>query len=262
MHSVMRPIIFCLTFGMIVQVMMVQPKLVIAQTEDDVLSLDTCENTSTKCILDYTAQQVMLITDQRWRDQSIRDLVMRYADAGFEEDAFQFIPSVTHPDTRAMSIRAAGMGRAKYSTAETTNADIDYFKRLKELAKTIDHDGARAIAYTYIAMSEAFAGLDENATKTALSMSNSALRNKALAESAEIQAERFDIDAALDSISYIDNDAFKDKAYTITSEIFIKTGHYPEAVKMASHITNAYKQSKVLLKLTAAQINDVEKRDK
>lgn len=219
----------------------------------------SCEAKNIKCVLDYTATQIPHIDDQRWQDQSYRDLVMRYADAGYHEDAIAYIGRITHPDTRAMAIRAAGMGLAKYSSALiTTDGDIAYFERLKDMASRIEHEGAQAIAYTYIAMAEAMAGLDEHATKTALDMDNSALRNKALAESAEIQAERGDKNAALESISHIDDPAFKDKAYSITSDIFIKTGAYDHALDMASFITHPYKQSQILLKLTASQINDKE----
>jgi hypothetical protein len=217
--------------------------------------LNACKGSDLKCVLDYSARDIDAIEDQNWKDQIIRDLVMRYADSGYKEEALALIDKVQNPDTKAMSIRAAGFGLAKFSKVGSAKSDKAYFKQLDDRAETIEHEGARAIAYTYIAMGEALAGLDEDATQTALAMDNSALRNKALAESAEIQAERGDLQAARLSISHIDNAAFKDKAYSITAEIFIKQGQYDEAIAMAARIENAYKRNKVALDLAEAQIN-------
>jgi hypothetical protein len=227
----------------------------------DFQKLSACKENELKCILDYTKSNLFEISDKNWRDQIARDLVMRYADSGLKEDALSLINKIQNPDKKAMAIRAAGFGLAKFSNSSSKESDKIYFEQLDEIAKTISHDGARAIAYTYIAMGQALAHLDEDATKTALEMNNSALRNKALAESAEIQAERGDLKAANKSISYIDELAFKDKAYSITAEIFIKQQQYNEALLMADHIQNVYKKSKVLLKLTEAQINARESKN-
>lgn len=220
--------------------------------------LTSCQGRDLKCILDYTAMHLNAIKEDNWRDQIIRDLVMRYADSGYKDEAIALIPKVQNPDTKAMSIRAAGFGLAKYSHQESHATDRAYFTRLDELANTIKHDGARAIAFTYIAMGEALAGLDEDATQTALDMKNSALRNKALGESAEIQSERSDLVAAQKSIAHIDDAAFRDKAYTTTAEIFIKQGQYDNALAMAEKIQNAYKKNKVILDMAAVQINATE----
>jgi len=225
------------------------------QQQKQLLGLLACQSDQLKCILDYTYQNTDAIEDQRWKDQTLRDLVMRYADAGYAPSALPIIPQINNPDTRSMAIRAAGMGLAKHSTAASRDSDTAYFTALKALANDIAHDGAREIAFTYIAMGETYAGQDEAATQTAMGMKNGALRNKALAESAEIQAERGDQNKAMESISHIDDPAFKDKAYTITAAIFIKGQKYDEALFMASHIENPYKQSKILLNLSAAQIN-------
>lgn len=218
-------------------------------------ALSQCKATSLKCLLDATAAEAQAIEEPRWRDQILRDLVMRYADAGYARNALPLIPQLQNGDTRAMAIRAAGMGLAKHSDDKSKDSDSAYFTQLKGLADTIEHEGARAIAYTYIAMAQAMAGLDEEATVTAKNMSNSALRNKAFAENAEIQAEREDKKAALASISHIDDAAFRDKAYSITADIFIKQGRFEDALDMAAHITNSYKLTRILLDLTGAQIH-------
>ena len=95
-------------------------------------------------------------------------------------------------------------------------------------------------------MSQAFAGDDAGATKTAKSMENDALRNKAFGETAEIQAERKDFDAAMTSISHINTSSFRNKAYRIVSKIFANHGAIEEAYKSANLIDNPYMKAEAL----------------
>ncbi len=144
-----------------------------------------------------------------------------------------------------MTIRGIGM-----AAADNRWKDKDRYKRLFEnLAKEaekIDHPPSYAIAYTYIAMSQAFARDDEGAMTTAKGMKNDALRHKAFGETAEIQAERGDYDAAMKSIEAIDSDAFRNKAYGSVARIFIKRGKLEQAYATAQKIENAYARTEIL----------------
>lgn len=218
-----------------------------------------CNAADTLCVLRAAAQNAGRIGEDKWRDQTLRDIAMQFAEANHPEEAYPLIARITNPDTKAMTIRGIGMGVAKYSATTTAEQYDAIFTRLAQEAETIPHDGARAIAYTYIAMAQAFAGLDEAATKTAAAMTNQALRNKAFGESAEIQAERGDLAAALASIEHIDDAAYRDKAHQTTAFIFVKEAAYDKALDMAAQIADPYKKSLVLIAIADAQTTKMQK---
>ena len=102
-----------------------------------------------------------------------------------------------HDHPRSIGMAAAGLhlDKAAYDSL---------FAKLQIEADKIQHPPSHAIALTYIAMSQAFAGDNAGAMKTANAMErNSALRNKAHNEAAKIRADRGEFDAALASIKAI-----------------------------------------------------------
>jgi hypothetical protein len=185
------------------------------------------------------------IEEQSWRDRAYRELAKTYTYEGHEDKAIELIASIQTPDTKAMTIRAIGMAAAdgKWQNEERYAA---LFKNLTAEAEKIEHPPSYAIAYTYIAMAQAFAGDDEGAMKTAKGMENDALRYKAFAETAEIQAERGDYDAAMASLREIDSLSFRNKAYATVSNIFTKHGELQKAYDTAQNIDNHYAKAQAL----------------
>ena len=204
-------------------------------------------------LLDHTAAT---ITEANWRDQTLRELAKLMAKQERYDDAIAIIGRVENPDTRAMTIRGIGMAAASLKKAPDSYAPL--FEKLTAEAAKIEHPPSHAIALTYIAMAQAFAGDDAGATATAKTMENPALRNKALAESAEIQAERSDISAALASIGHIDDAPFRDKAHRTIAKILADGGHYDKALAAAVKIENSYQRAQAILNILARQITPEE----
>ncbi len=210
-----------------------------------------CALTDRLCIMGQIAQNAPKIENKNWRDQTLRELAKSYAADGKIDEAIAIIPQVETPDTRAMTIRGIGMALADLNKPKAEADEV--FARLRAEADKITHEPSFAIALTYIAMSQAFAGDNEGAWATAASMKNDALRHKAYAETAEIQAEAGDFDSAMKSIGFIESIAFRNKAYEITSGIFTKKEMFAESYKAALKIENAYKRAKALQVMLDAQ---------
>lgn len=206
---------------------------------------ESCTVDDHPCLFRMIETQAEQIDESRWRNYAYRDLAVSKAMDDDYEGAVALIAKINNPDTQAMTIRAIGMAIAKHrELSDETYKSV--FAMLDEATETIDDPGARDIAYTYIAMAEAFAGLDADATETTQIMNNSALRNKAYAETAEIQAERGGFSAAMASINAIDSLAFKNKALGIVSGIMVEQEKYGEALQAASAITNPTKKVEAL----------------
>lgn len=196
------------------------------------------------CVLRNLRGYAKEIEKDAWRDQTFRELAKSYAGDGHIDVAISIIADINNPDTKAMTIRGIGMEMADLDfSQERLDAE---FAKLRAEAEKIDHPPSYAIALTYIAMAQAFAGDNDGAWKTASDMENDALRHKAFGETAEIQAEMGDFASAMKSIKYIDNEAFQNKAYSITSKIFADKGLFEDSYNMALEITNAYKKSQSL----------------
>lgn len=207
------------------------------------------------CVLRNLRRYAQGIKEDAWRDQTFRELAKSFAGDGHIDVAISIIADINNADTKAMTIRGIGMEMADL---EFDQARLDTeFAKLRAEAEKIEHPPSYAIALTYIAMSQAFAGDNDGAWKTAADMENDALRHKAYAETAEIQAERKDFEATMKSIEFIDSEAFRNKAYTITSKIFANQGMFDESYQAALKIENAYKKSQsvqyMLNKQKAAQ---------
>jgi len=198
--------------------------------------------------MDEIKASAPLIDQKSWRDKTYRELAKSYTYEGYEDKAIELIALIETPDTKAMTIRGIGMAAADNKWPERDRYNI-LFKKLSDEAKKIDHPPSYAIAYTYIAMAQAFAGDDAGAMTTAKGMENQALRNKAYGETAEIQAERGDYTKAMESIAAIDSAAYRNKAYATVAGIFTKTGKLGEAYATAEKIDNAYTKAQAYQKI-------------
>jgi len=209
------------------------------------------------CIVRSILFDMKDVREIQWKDSTLRDLAGSLTYDGQIDQAIGLIDQIQNQDTQAMTIRMIGMTAALYRKDAPGDLKI-IFAKLDKRAGKIANSDARAIAYTYIAMSQAFAGLDADAEKTALAMSNAALRHKAFGETAEIQAERGDLTAAMGSIKHIDTASFRNKAYQNVAEILMKKGQYDDALKSANNIDNPVKRAQVLQGILHTQ--EVEKR--
>jgi len=208
-----------------------------------------CDVTDKLCVMAEIKEDAEKIENKNWRDKVYRELAKTYTHEGYEDKAIQLIEIIETPDTKAMTIRGIGMAAAdNYKQPEWKDKERyqKLFKKLADEAEKIDHLPSNAIAYTYIAMAQAFARDNEGAMATAKAMKNDALRHKAFAETAEIQAERNDFTAAMISIDQIESEAFKNKAYGTVARIFIRRGKLDQAYEAGQKITNAYSRSQVL----------------
>ncbi|NCC21460.1 MAG: hypothetical protein EOM26_03250 [Alphaproteobacteria bacterium] len=196
-----------------------------------------CPGGDRACLLNQLNESISAIGETAWRDKALREYAKTLAFDGRMDEAISLIARIENPDTKAMTIRGIGMAASDIRLpAEQREA---LWSQLHAEAAKIGHDASHAIALTYIAMAQAFAGDDDAATRTASSMENSALRNKAFSESAEIQAERGDFATAMDSIGRIDSEPFRDKTFRIVSEVFAKRGAFGDAAATVDKIGNA-----------------------
>lgn len=200
-----------------------------------------CPVKDRSCILKQVLKDTALINNTAWRDQTYREIAKTYA---FDKEfalAVDIIERIQTPDTKAMTIRGIGMALAPqgYSQEELG----ERFATLRGKAEKISHPASYAIALTYIAMAQAFAGDNEGAWKTAADMKNDALRHKAFGETAEIQAEKGDFKSAKISIEKIESLSFRNKAYSIVSRILSDHDLFQDAYAAANAITNPYKKA-------------------
>jgi len=211
------------------------------------------------CVLRMLRGYAEKIERDSWRDQTFRELAKSYAADGHIDVAISIIEDIGTSDTQAMTIRGIGMELANLDyTPEQLDAE---FVKLRAAAEKIDHPPSYAIALTYIAMGQAFAGDNDGAWETAASMENDALRYKAYAETAEIQAEAGDFDAAMKSIGYIDDEAFRNKAYNIVSKLLAERSMFEQSYKAALEITNDYKKAQSIQFMLDRQKADMDAED-
>ena len=196
------------------------------------------------CILDQIFTAAENIENTHWKDQTYRELAKSYAASGALEKALSLITRVENPDTRAMTIRGIGMEAAELNLPPQTYTSL--FRELRRQADDIEHEQSHAIALTYIAMSQAFAGQIDGAARTAADIENEALRDKAYGETAEILAEQRKPEIALQAIDNIQSPAFKDKALSVISKILADKKLYNDAYRAANAIENPYKRSRAL----------------
>lgn len=203
-----------------------------------------CTANDKPCVMKELETIAAGIDNKSWRDQTYRELAKSYTYEGLEDRAIALIGRIETPDTRAMTIRGIGFAAADSQWDKTRYAVL--WAKLDAEAKKIEHLPSQGIAWTYIAMAQAFAGDDEAATATARAMENAALKHKAFGESAEIQAERGDFSAAMASIAEIDSSAYRNKAYRTVAKIFTDGGKLQEAYDTAMKIDNPYTKAQAL----------------
>lgn len=202
---------------------------------------EACAAEDRACLLLLLRHSADGIDNISWRDQTYRELAKTLAFEGDIDGAIALIDRIQTPDTQAMTIRGIGMAAAEHKKSGAALAPV--FEKLRGRADKIADPPSYAIALTYIAMAQAFAGDDDGAWKTAGDMENAALRHKAFAETAEIQAERGDSAAAMKSIAFIDSDSFRNKAYFSIAKIFANRKMFAPSLNAANAITNAYKKA-------------------
>lgn len=207
----------------------------------------TCDANDRACLLSEMETLAPKIENANWRDQTYREMAKTYAYDGQLGKALAIIPKVENNDTRAMTIRGIGMAAVSAKLGADKYASL--WPALAAEAAKITHAPSKAIAYTYIAMSQAFAGEDDAARTTASKMENAALRNKAYGETAEIQAERNDLKNALLTLDAIDSPPYRDKQYDILTRIFLNKGRVSEAYKCADRIENTYLKAKAIQRI-------------
>jgi hypothetical protein len=210
-----------------------------------------CKLDDRACVLNDLQASADKIDNVAWRDQTYRELAKTLAFEGREDDAIALIDKIETPDTKAMTIRGIGMAVADKHYYPEHNEAI--FQKLRVSANKITHPPSYAIALTYIAMSQAFAGDNEGAWKTASEMENDALRHKAYGETAEIQAEKGDAASAMKSISMIDSPSYKNKSYETVAKILADGKKLDEALAAAQAITEPYKKAEALQYVLDAQ---------
>lgn len=211
----------------------------------------SCSAQDRACILNEIEAESAKIENPSWRDQSYRELAKTRAFDGDMDAAIALIDKIETPDTQAMTIRGIGMAAADLNLSQDEYDAL--FAKLRARAEKIKHPPSYAIALTYIAMAQAFAGDNEGAWKTASEMENDALRHKAYGETAEIQAEAGDTAAAMKSIGFIESSAFRNKAYAVVSKLMADRENYDGALAAAMAITNSYKKAHALQYILDAQ---------
>ncbi len=199
-----------------------------------------CNADDKECLHDTIAELAITLTNKTERDQTYRELAKSLAKAGMPERAVELLPQIETPDTRAMTIRGIGMELAGLKWPKEKQDTI--FTQLREQAEKLKeaHPPSYGIALTYIAMSQAFAGDNEGAWKTAGDMENDSLRHKAYGETAEIQAEAGDYENAKISLNKISDIPYKNKACVTISKILANKGMMTQAYDAAMQITNPY----------------------
>lgn len=209
--------------------------------------MPTCAAMDRPCLMRQIEILTPKIDQQDWRDQTFRELAKTYAYEGNLDKAVGLIDKIKTPDTKAMTIRGIGMAAAASKWPASKYDTL--WNKLIEQARLIDHGPSQEIAYTYIALSQAFAGNDAAARRTAGLLNNMAQRNKALGETAKIEADRGDLKNAMTSLEAINSLPYKNKAYDTISRIFLDKAMIEEAYVCANKIDNAYLRAKSIQRI-------------
>lgn len=214
------------------------------QLDSQASAPEPCATHDRSCIIETLYASAGKIERAEWRDQVYRELAKTLAFDGDIESAVIIIEKIQSNDTKAMTIRGIGMTLADSKPPkEKYDAAIEL---LRGAAEKIKDPPSYAIALTYIAMSQAFAGDNEGAWATAGSMKNDALRHKAYGETAEIQAENGDFNSAMRSIELIQNGPYQNKSLTTVTKILADRQMLGEASQAARAITDPYMQAESL----------------
>ncbi len=207
----------------------------------------SCAPMDRPCLMKQIEELAPNVDKDEWRDQTYRELAKTYAYEGETGKAIALIGKIKSADTKAMTIRGIGMAAASMKWDKAKYDSL--FEQLAAEAKNINHPPSQGIAYTYIAMAQAFAGDNDGARKTASGMENAALRNKAYGETAEIQAERGDLANVVKTLAAVDSQPYRSKAYDTVSRIFLDKAMIAEAYTCANSVDNAYLKAKSIQRI-------------
>lgn len=196
------------------------------------------------CVLEMLKAEAAHIGNGMWRDQAYRELAKTLAFDGHPDEAIGLIEKIQSPDTQALTIRGIGMATADRNLPKESYDPV--FMKLRAASEKIADPPSYAIALTYIAMGQAFAGDNDGAWATAASMENESLRHKAYGETAEIQAERSDYAATAKSIGFIESASYKNKAWANVSKILADGKRLDDAFAAANAITTPYEKATAL----------------
>lgn len=210
-----------------------------------------CAGTDHACLMKELEQTAGQIEEVKWRDISYRELAKSLATDGKLEAAMTIVPKITSGDTQALTIRGIGMAAASHNLKEEEYTKL--FKSLSQLADNITDTPSKDIAYTYIAMSQSFAKLDDKAIATAKAMINPALKHKALGEIAEVQAERKDAAAAMQTLKEIDSVSYQNKSSRTVTLLLADRGLFDDAAKIAHGIQNPTLKAEALQYIISKQ---------
>lgn len=213
-----------------------------------------CAVADTKCLIEDLMTTAKTIPEDNWRDQTWRETAKTAAANNQIDQALKIIPLIKNPDTKAMTIRGIGMALADLDLTPPQRKEI--FTALRAEADNIEHAPSHAIALTYIAMSQAFAGDNQDAMATAASMTNAALRNKAYGEAAEILAEHDNLQDALLNLAAIDDPGYKDKQQGLVVKKFSDIKSYASALTVANGIANPYERAQALIYILGKQAQE------
>jgi hypothetical protein len=133
-----------------------------------------CDIKDRACTLTKMQENAAQIEEKPWRDQTYREIAKSLAFDGNIDGALAVVDKIETPDTKALTIR--GIGMAVADTKVSGEAYTAAFTKIRASADKITDPPSHAIALTYIAMAQAFAGDNEGAWKTASEMENKALR--------------------------------------------------------------------------------------
>lgn len=219
----------------------------------------SCAKADRTCMLERLETLTAAIPEDSWRDRTWRELAKTLAFDGQADRAIAIIGKIKKPDTQAMTIRGIGMATAERKAPPEERGKI--FQNLRAAAEKIEHKPSHAIALTYIAMAQAFAGDDEAARKTASEMTDDALRHKAYGETAEIEAERGDIEQMKRSLAAIDNDAYRAKSSLTVTKILARARLFDAAAELVQTIANPTLQTEGLQFILDRQISREAEKD-
>ncbi len=211
-----------------------------------------CSGEDKGCLFRLLEDTAVTVKEDSWRDSTYRELAKLLARDNQSDKAVSFISRIRTPDTQALTIRGIGMAAASLKLPAEQYTPL--FAKLTEEANKITHPPSQAIALTYVAMGQAFAGDDEGAMKTAGAMDNAELRNKAYYESSKVQAENGRLEPALASIAAIVDPGFRAKALRTVSKIRADKKDYQGALTLAQKIENPYQKSQAILYILTRQI--------
>jgi hypothetical protein len=222
-----------------------------------------CQINDKLCVMDQIKKTAFTIDNKDKRNKTLANLTKSYTQIGFESKGLALIDDISSYDMKATAIRNIGMTAAfsKWRTAEGYRDRQRYknlFARLKSEAEQIKHPPSYAIAYTYIAMAQAYAHDYAAADTTAVNMKNDALRHKAYAEIAEIQAKRDQFDKTMVTISKIDSDSYQDKIYGRVARIFSERNMIENAYKTAEKIGNPFARTQVLQAILSSNEDEMD----